>query len=772
MIEYIRLAVFFAAGIYLSERVAPSFAVIFLLSLILVLTVKSVFKHIFNVKILIMALAFSAGVILCANAQNAERTDLYRFEGRYVTVTGRICEIPYPTDGENTRYVIKVKELSQKGETVSTGEKLLLSSPDAYKYGDSVTFSGFVSRIPDKMNENGYDYARYYASKRIFFKVFSEHTDYASYKIHSYSPHSLGLYLKCFASGAIDKRYKDDFAAILKAVLTGNKKEFSPFFSAVLDRTGLARFYYPAYLHVMLIMSLLSLILGAFQKKRRDIITVFLLIIYASFGFEGAVALKICILLALLIILKALRGHVYYLDAIGMTAIIIGIINPLVFFDVGFVFSMLSTVLIYYFFDSVEKLIKFIRPKYIRRMIAIGIICNIGLIPVSAYFFNGVMLHSVMVSFIMLPCVTVIIILSPVTIPMWALFGSAPVFGWITSAMTFALYYIPIFASKVTFLGAPLGKCGILDLLIYFFVVVALVKYIKKKKYHMYMALFTAAALCVSAGITEAMRLNDLELTFVNVGQGDGALISAPHRFNILIDGGGGNAYSDYNPGEKLFLEYLKTEGITTIDSAFVSHYHKDHAQGIVAAIENLRVRNVFMPDNMEGSEWRVKLEEAARENGTEIHYLTDEVLLRYNNGMLLHVIPPAAKTAISDDENDKTYVYYVTYGDFSAMFTGDMSRFAERNLLEGGSVPHADLLKVTHHGSKSGSSKEWIDAISPRYSVISVGEKNTYYLPNDEVLDNLKDTILYRTDYDGDIRFTVEKDGIKEIDIYNRKEN
>ena len=71
--------------------------------------------------------------------------------------------------------------------------------------------------------------------------------------------------------------------------------------------------------------------------------------------------------------------------------------------------------------------------------------------------------------------------------------------------------------------------------------------------------------------------------TSVNVGQGDGAVIQAPYRFNVLIDGGGGNSYSDYNPGEKVYLDYLETEGITKADSAFVSHYHQDHVQGIIA---------------------------------------------------------------------------------------------------------------------------------------------------------------------------------------------
>ena len=164
-------------------------------------------------------------------------------------------------------------------------------------------------------------------------------------------------------------------------------------------------------------------------------------------------------------------------------------------------------------------------------------------------------------------------------------------------------------------------------------------------------------------------------------------------------------------------------------------------------------------------------LENAAAENGTAVHYISEETLLTYNNGMTIRIIPPTKKTAISDDENDTSYIYYVEYGGFSAMFTGDMSAFAEKCLLDTGNVMHADLLKVAHHGSKTATSREWVEAVAPKYAVISVGEDNTYALPNDEVLENLADTELYRTDYDGDVRFTVEKNGKVSIDTFNRKE-
>ncbi len=772
MIEYIKAAVIFAAGIYLGERICAGFAVIFMLSLIMVLTIKAVFKHKFDLNILIAAVIFTSGIFLYRCATDITRYDLYKYTDRYVTLEGRVNDIPATGDGdENVQYIVDVRTVEHEGKTEEVHENVLLTAAPGFRYGDTVTFSGFLEKVNLKMNSNGFDYAKYCKGKGVFFKMYTSNLQLSVNTVRDYSPYAWGMYLKSFVCDAADEMYSGDYSAIMKAVLAGNRKEFSEEFEEVLIRTGLHRFYYPAFLHVMLFMAVISFALGAVGKRKRDIVTVFLLILYAAVNFQNAVFLKLALMTALLIFLKYRFGRVYYLDVIGMTALIMGVINPLVYFDVGFIMSMLSSIFIYYFFDTVYARLKFIGVKYIRRLTAIGLICTVGLIPITAYFFNEVSFYSVCVSFIMLPCAFVLLVLSPPLIAMQKIFGAAPIVKQAANSMLFILKYIPIWIDKARFLHLSLAKPDTLFLIIYLFLTVGAVKYTKNKKSHARLALFIAAALAAGGAASEAERLNDLEITFVNVGQGDGAYISAPHRFNVLIDGGGGNEYSDYNPGEKVYLAYLKTEGINDVDSAFVSHYHKDHVQGIIAAVENINVRNLFLPDEMEGGEWRTALEKAANERGTKIHYISEETLIRYNNGMTVRAIPPAPLTRISDDENDTSYIYLVEYGGFSAMFTGDMSAFAEKALLNNGKVPRVDLLKIAHHGSDTSTSKEWVEALAPRYAVISLGENNEYGFPNDTVLENLSGAEVYRTDYDGDIRFVLEKDGIEDIETFNRKE-
>lgn len=764
--EYIRIAVCFTAGIYLYERVNPWFALIFMLSLIMVLTIQLIFKHKINIKIFIFALAFIAGNVYCNYALSADTRDLSPYEGRYVTLVGRVAEIPW-AEAENVHCTVDVRYLTHKGETIKIKDRVLLTAPDSIEYGDTITFSGLVNSLPPVMNSGGFDYARYYKSNGLFFKMYSESVQLCADKIRDYSPLAINTGLKNYISKIIDANYSGDYAAVMKAVLTGNKHEFSEDYDRVLTRTGTKRYFYPSFLHVMLFMSLISVVLGAFGRRKRDYLTVFLLIIFALANSSNTVLLKQSLLLACVIAVKAFTGRMYYLDMIGVTALILETVNPLICFNSAFAVSMLSSVMIYYFYDTVYKRFKFIRFKYLRRSVTIGTVCMVCLLPVSAYFFNELSVYSLLVSVMMLPCTSIILILSPILIPMLALFHTAPLIQQAVRAVLFIIVRIPVVLDKISILIC-IPEPSVLCLIIYVLTVAAAVKKIKNKKRDMLVCIFAAAAFTVSAACTQLARINDVDITFVNVGQGDGAVINVPYRFTVLIDGGGGNAYSDYNPGEKIYLEYLKRKGITKVDSAFVSHYHKDHVQGIAAAIENIRVKNLFLPDNMEGSEWRTELERAANENGTRIYYISEETMLTYKNGMTICVIPPTQKTMISDDENDTSNLIYVSYGDFTAAFTGDMSSYAERCVIESGKAENVDLLKAAHHGSKSSTCEEWVRALSPRYAVISVGEGNTYALPDRETLDKLAGAEVYRTDTDGDICFTVEKNGKIKINTLN----
>ena len=114
------------------------------------------------------------------------------------------------------------------------------------------------------------------------------------------------------------------------------------------------------------------------------------------------------------------------------------------------------------------------------------------------------------------------------------------------------------------------------------------------------------------------------------------------------------------------------------------------------------------------------------------------------------------------DNENDNSNVIYTELDGYKFMFMGDASTTTEKEIIDKYNLPDIDVLKVGHHGSRTSSSKEFINKINPKYSIISVGKNNRYGHPNKEVLDNLKDTKIYRTDIDGSIMFKIKNNKLK----------
>lgn len=766
-VDLVKAAVCLALGVYSSSKFSAYFLVLFLIFYLLIWALKTKIKAVCNISSLLLVILFIIGAIYCKIYTNTELKTCNQFVDRYVTITGRISEIPVHDNGK-FKYVLNVNRVRHGNEEAEIKERILVTSDKTYAYGDTVEFTGFLQGFDEKLNENGFDVLRYYKSKGIFFKMYSEQGIKSESVIKDYSPYAISVGFKNSISQFIDKYNTGDKAAVLKAVLTGNKKELSDDLYEVLRRTGTSRCLYPAYLHVMLIVTAIGMTAAVTKKRYRDTVLIILLILYAVINSYNPVFLRVILLTALTLICKLRYGYAFFSEMVSLTVIVVIFLNPLMLFDGGFVFSVSSVILVKCFYNTVYNYFDYISWRYVRRGLTVGTICSLGLIPLSAYFFGGISLYSAISTLLFIPPVLGIILSFPIVFILMSVFGAAPLVSGFMTVMAYIIMYVPRMMDKLVSSYIILPRPGLVIILSYMTAVAALWFYINKKNTCFKWSVLISAALFTSAAAGQLMRLNTVEVTFVNVGQGDGAIVEVPYRDSIIIDGGGGSVYSDYNIGEKIFLPYLETEGITNIEAALVTHYHKDHTEGVVAAIENLRVRNVFMPDVMPENEYRQAIEAAAKEHNTKIHYISEDSRIIFDSGLMINITVPAAKTElISDDENDTSLLYEVSYGEFNCLFTGDMSDFAERNLIAAGKAVDCDVLKTAHHGSESSTCAEWIEAVSPEYAIISVGRDNVYDLPDKKVLERLRRINVFRTDKNGDIKIKAGKNGIKSIESY-----
>lgn len=766
---YIVMAVGYAAGIFITSIIGVDYLVLFSVIFVLCLCIKGVFQRRFCTVQLLWIILLTAGAVHFTAVTDSAFTDSYEFTDKYVTVKGRVSELPLTYNDTYYYYVVDLKEMTYKGKTFENHDKIKLSTKTRYQYGDTVAAEGFLEEIPDKMNHTSFDTKLYNKSKGIFFSLTALKDRPWGTKYIPLTMSNLINTGKNKLSQFIDRYYVGDGNAYLKAIFLGDKTGFDEEYGQTLQESGAKRFLYTPFLHILLLTAVCGWIFTtlSFDKRRRDFWMICLLLVYVFLNSTSPVLMKMPLMMLLLLYRKRRRGYVYYPEIPAIAVFLILWIEPLYLFNTGFIFSVACTVLLYLFYRPVSDKLSFIPRPGIRRLIAVWLICTIGLFPLSAYFFGGASSYTILCTLLFAPLVIIVTIISIPVFLLLAICKTAPAIGTIQAFCLWIMAKLPIFIEQIPFCYVHAKPPSPVELLC-FYLFAGIIRYrlLDRGKLFPVQLLRTAAyTLLIIAVVEKFALIGTMDLTFVNVGQGDAAIIQIPYRDTILIDGGGGAPYSDYSVGQKIYMPYLQKEGIFYVDTAIVSHYHKDHCEGIAEALKQLRIKLLVMPDCDEENEYRRLLEDTARQNGTEILYIREDTTITYRSGLTIHILYPDKTALQSDDLNDTSIVCSVEYGDFRALFTGDITENAEKKLQ--GKLGRYSLVKTAHHGSAQSSSNVFLTETQPQYAVISVGQDNAYGLPAREVIQRYEQigADILRTDLLGDIRFQIKaRGGIQKI--------
>lgn len=256
----------------------------------------------------------------------------------------------------------------------------------------------------------------------------------------------------------------------------------------------------------------------------------------------------------------------------------------------------------------------------------------------------------------------------------------------------------------------------------------------------------------------------ELEMTAIDVGQGDSILVVFPDGRRMLVDGGGipafgGHARAQLDIGEDVVAPYLWERSIRSVDVVAVSHAHDDHIGGLAALAGDFHPKEIWtgvIPENPLWDAVRAK----AVENHTKITALQAPACFSYGGAEIQVLAPMAEYVPENTPKNNDSLVMRIRYGQRSFLLTGDVERPIEQWMLTNNEVATTDVLKVAHHGSKTSSTEEFLGAVSPLFAVISVGDGNSYGHPNRDVLNRLAQhgAVVRRTDTDGLV--TIRTDG------------
>ncbi len=242
---------------------------------------------------------------------------------------------------------------------------------------------------------------------------------------------------------------------------------------------------------------------------------------------------------------------------------------------------------------------------------------------------------------------------------------------------------------------------------------------------------------------------------FIDVGQGDSALITTPNKQYILIDTGTATSKSD-------LLIHLEESNVDEIDYLVISHPHSDHIGGAKAVLDEYKVNCIIMPNVVSNTSQFEKMYDAIvteKEEGCKIFTPTPGDKYEID-GCIMNIIGPVE---IDEEEfNNCSVALTFTYGEFDALFTGDTEKESEKMILSSGAYLDCELYKAAHHGSDTSSCEEFIAAVTPEVTVISCGKDNSYGHPSTKIKQRLYQfgSQVYITSEIGTVTVLTDGDG------------
>jgi competence protein ComEC len=409
-------------------------------------------------------------------------------------------------------------------------------------------------------------------------------------------------------------------------------------------------------------------------------------------------------------------------------------------------------------------------------LLVITIVLQIGMLPLMARDFHRVTLAAPLVNLAAVPLTSVVVPLGFLTLATGLLFSSAAklLAALLTWLVLLLLHIVQWFAHLPHWSYRIPGPPG---WLIALFLAAAVLLCISARVPHLWRGwAWRPAAAAIAAGalaiaifpFSPRRSAGKLELTVLDVGQGDSLFVVSPHGRTLLIDGGGGFAgfpgeeeHSGADPGEEAVSPYLWSRGFQKLDVVALTHAHQDHIGGLFAVLQNFHIGELWIGREV-SSRALANLESLARERAIRVVHERRGDSFSWDDVQTQFLWPELAPEPLaSPPKNDDSLVLRLQFGTRSMMLPGDAEKQSERSILREtpGARLQADVLKVGHHGSKNSTTESFLASVHPSIAIISAGEDNPYGHPNPELLDRLEaaNARILRTDRDGAVHVLTD---------------
>ena len=619
--------------------------------------------------------------------------------------------------------------------TVKSKEKVLVNYYDNYKckLGQKIHIKGKLEKPAKNTVFYLFNYKNYLLSKKILYTFKATSINNINSKI------PLKYKIKNKIINHIEK-YKSK--SYLKAFVLGQENEIEENIKSSYRNNGISHLLAISGSQIITISYIILFILNKTikNKKLSYIITLYILIFYMFITTFTPSISRATIFFVLTTIKKQFKLKVKTIYLLLLTLLILLNINPYYIYSLGFVLSF--TVSFYIILSN--KIINRCKSYY-AKILVVSIISFISSMPIIINSFFKINLISPIINLFFVPLVSLIIYpLTLITVFVKPLDHQLYEIIKIMEKTSLKIENFSIFTIS-------LSHMNFITIIIYYLIITIIIKIWKEKNKNYLWILIVMTAIYKNINIFNSYP----SITMIDVGQGDSLLIKLKNnKGNIVIDTGGEINNKSYSKIKNITIPYLNAEGINNLNYLILTHGDYDHMGEAINLVNNFKVEKVIFNcgpyNNLEKD-----LIKALDKKKIKYYSCIKELNIDKNKLYFL-------ETKEYDNENDNSNVIYTELDGYKFMFMGDASITTEKEILDKYNLTDIDVLKVGHHGSKTSSSKDFIDEINPKYSIISVGKNNRYGHPNKEALNNLKNSKIYRTDEDGSVMFTIKNNKLK----------
>lgn len=551
----------------------------------------------------------------------------------------------------------------------------------------------------------------------------------------------------------VNGNISDGTAAWILALLFGDKSFLAKDTIELFRQWGLSHLLAISGLHVGLMITITYFLLvrtNLFTKEYAQWGMLLFLPVYALMAGGEPSVWRASIMAIFFIILHKTKWKISVTDVLSITFIVLILFDKLIIYHVGFQLSFMVT------FGLLLSRKCLSRTKSsIKQMLLISFIAQMMIIPLLFHYFHILQPLSILLNLFIVPYFTFFVI--PTLLMLLFTSPISTISSIIDQLFIVVHEQVLLGIGKIdNYLHYPLvaGSMSFVAVILYYLFLFFFMGYLERGKQVKSFYCGVIIVMIILVDISRPFFSPIGTVTMLDIGQGDAFIIELPYRKGvILIDAGSKVTNTNQQPSASVYNQviqpYLFAKGIHKIDAIFLSHEDLDHIGSVDYILEDIEVNNIFISDFFDSKEivWNYSEVVTVKRNDTIVVGNT-----------LFKVLAPFEDRKSA---NDNSLVLFTNIGGMNWLFTGDISKKEEKEIVKSYPNINVDVLKVAHHGSKTSTDKEVLTQLAPHYALISVGEDNSYGHPSDEVIRNLRESgaIVLRTDRDGAIQFKFIKD-------------